>query len=210
MDDPSPFYKHVSRYEQWFADNQWVYRAELEAVRQLLPDEGPGIDIGVGTGRFAGPLGISIGVEPSEQMAEVAKERGIKVLDGVAESLPVMDSAFRFALMVTTICFVQDTSTALSEAYRILTPGGRCLVGLVDRESPLGQKYNKHKDESVFYKNAVFYSVEEVVGLMSKAGFTDFSYRQTIHTSLSEITEHEPVVPGYGEGSFVVICGIKK
>jgi hypothetical protein len=84
----SPFEKYAEQYEDWFEKNRWVYEAELRAVKAMLPPGGHGVEIGVGTGRFAEPLGIKIGVEPSKRMREIAQKRGIKVLDGVAEKLP--------------------------------------------------------------------------------------------------------------------------
>ena len=94
MPQTSSFQSHVQRYENWFAKNPWDYEAELRAVRSLLPKEGRGVEIGVGTGRFASPLGIEVGVEPAGNMAEIAQSRGIKVLSGVAEKLPFNDAAF--------------------------------------------------------------------------------------------------------------------
>ena len=66
------------------------------------------MEIGVGTGRFAEPLGFREGVEPSPAMAERARRRGLEVTDGVAENLPLPDATYDVALMVTTICFVDD------------------------------------------------------------------------------------------------------
>jgi hypothetical protein len=56
-----------------------------------LPKSGTGVEIGVGTGRFAEPLGIRVGVEPSKAMRQVAQKRGIEVIDGVAQVLPFDD-----------------------------------------------------------------------------------------------------------------------
>ena len=33
-----PFQKHTGQYENWFAENRWVYEAELRAVKALLPE----------------------------------------------------------------------------------------------------------------------------------------------------------------------------
>ncbi|MCD6569453.1 MAG: class I SAM-dependent methyltransferase [Deltaproteobacteria bacterium] len=210
MPKTSPFEKHVEQYEEWFTKNRWVYEAELRAAKALVPEKGRGVEIGVGTGQFAEPLGIKLGVEPSSRMREIAQKRGIQVLDGIAEKLPFGDSELDFALMVTTICFVDDINKAFQEAYRVLSKGGFLIVGLVDRNSPIGQNYLKHKDESVFYKEATFFSVDEVIEVMDQSGFRDFVFQQTIFRNLSEITETEPVKPGYGEGSFVVIRARKK
>ncbi|MDP2815381.1 MAG: hypothetical protein Q8O19_01725, partial [Rectinemataceae bacterium] len=61
----SPFEQYVREYEQWFVDHHWVYQAEIKAMQALLPSTGSGLEIGVGTGRFAGSLGIHMGLEPS-------------------------------------------------------------------------------------------------------------------------------------------------
>ena len=70
----SPFEKYAERYEEWFEKNRWVYEAELRAVRAMLPAEGYGIEIGVGIGRFAEPLGIKIGVQPPLRIREIAQK----------------------------------------------------------------------------------------------------------------------------------------
>ena len=53
---------------------------------------------------------------------------------------------------------------------------------------------------------ATFYSTNEALSHLTKAGFGDFKIKQTI---LSE-NEKELIKNGYGEGSFVVIRGEKK
>jgi hypothetical protein len=67
----------------------------------------------------------------------------------------------------------------------------------------------KSKRENVFYKEATFFSVGELVECVNHAGFTDLTFNQTIFGTLAETTEDEPVKPGHGEGSFVVVRGRK-
>jgi SAM-dependent methyltransferase len=82
------FDENAAAYDAWFDENPSIYRMELEAVRGFIPAIGEGLEIGVGTGRFALPLGITIGVEPSPRMAALARQRGIEVREGIAEALP--------------------------------------------------------------------------------------------------------------------------
>lgn len=206
----SPFQRYTAQYENWFTEHRWVYEAELRAVKSLLPENGRGLEVGVGTGRFAEPLGIKTGLEPSVRMREIARNRGINVLAGVAENLPFDNDKFDLVLMVTTVCFLDDTHKAFREAHRVLASGGFFIAGIVDRNSLIGQKYLKHQNESVFYKIATFFSVDEVANIIRQVGFTDFMFRQTIFQRLSEIDDKEPVKSGYGEGSFVVIRGRKE
>ena len=204
-----PFEEHPLQYDDWFERNKFAYESELQAIRSQLPERGEGMEIGVGSGRFAAPLGIKIGVEPSSKMREMARNRGIEVIDGIAEALPFDDYQFDFVLLVTTICFLDDVEVALKEAHRVIKRNGSLIVGFIDKNSPIGKLYLKYKNESVFYKIARFYSVDEVFYYLKKAGFNNFCFTQTIFHNLTEIRDIEPVKKGYGEASFVVIRAIK-
>lgn len=205
-----PFERHTSEYEDWFEKNHFAYVSELAAVKAQLPESGKSIEIGVGTGRFAAPLGIELGLEPSTRMRRIAEERGIRVVAGVAEDLPFADARFDFALMVTTICFVDDIDVAFREVHRVLKNAGRFIVGFIDKSSMLGRLYEKGKKENEFYRSANFYSVDDVILRLKRNGFGQFNFVQTIFHRLNEIRGIEPVVNGYGQGSFVVISAEKE
>jgi SAM-dependent methyltransferase len=202
MTKTTPFDEQPNDYDAWFEKHPDLYQAELEAVRSFIPATGSGVEIGVGTGRFTAPLGISIGVEPAPRMAELARQRGIVVLEGTAEALPFDDGSFDFAVMVTVICFLDDVAQAFREARRILKLNGTLVIGFIDLESELGRQYGQKKEQSRFYRDATFYSVSELVVLLTKAGFSDFAYRQTL---VREETTNLTVKEGYGSGGFVVI-----
>jgi SAM-dependent methyltransferase len=202
-----PFDQHTSRYEAWFLKHRNAYEAEVRAVRQLVPSTERAIEIGVGTGRFAIPLGIRFGMDPSRPMLRLARARGLEVAMAVGEALPFPDSSFDAVLMVTTVCFPADVHLAFLEARRVLRPGGCIVLGLVDRTSPLGSIYLERRDESVFYRVAEFYSVEEIVDHLTLAGFHGFGYRQTLFDPPEETPSSEFVKSGYGEGSFAVVRG---
>ena len=200
-----PFEKYTDQYENWFEKNRYVYQSEINAIRVILPDFKNGIEIGVGSGRFAKPLGIKFGIEPSYEMRKIAQSRGIEVVDSAAEKLPFKDCIFDLALMVTTLCFLDDERKAFIEIYRILKPGGYFINGFVDKNSRVGRIYQKNKQKSVFYREAIFFTTEEVVKLLEKTGFKDFEFRQTVFSTLDKINQVEKIKEGYGEGSFIVI-----
>ncbi len=205
MPEIAPFEEYADQYEAWFDKNQWVYDAELRAIKDMIPSGRKGLEIGVGTGRFAAPLGILHGVEPSKRMKDIAQMRGIQVKNGVAEALPFDDSMFDVVLMVTTVCFVDDIHKALAESFRVLSDKGFLVIGFIDRNSKMGKIYLEQKKQNVFYKNATFLSVNELVAHMDHAGFRDMCFNQTIFGNLRETGRNEPIKPGYGKGSFVVI-----
>lgn len=204
-----PFDDYHDRYEAWFQRHAATYYSELLAVRAMLPWHGLGVEIGVGTGRFAAPLGIEVGLDPSRAMLAYAIERGISGIQGIAETLPFKDVVFDYAIVVTTICFVNDLQKMLNEAHRVLKLGVPLIIGFVDRISMLGQHYLAHQAESAFYREARFYSVLEMERLIGDAGFVDLVWRQTLTKPLNEIREIEAPCDGHGDGGFVVVKAVR-
>jgi len=200
-----PFEHYFYEYENWFSENEFAYLSELIAVKRMLPLETKGIEIGVGSGRFAEPLNIKLGIDPSQKMVELAAKKGINVIKGIAEELSVKNDTFDFVLMVTTICFLDDVESSLREVYRILKPSGCFIVGFVAKDSIIGKHYQAHKNESLFYREARFFSVNEILKYLKKQGFHDFEFIQTIFQPLNEIRNIQEVKKGFDEGSFIVI-----
>lgn len=205
------FETKAERYDRWFDRHPAVYQPEIEAIQAAFPgSHGHSLEIGVGTGRFAAPFLITQGVEPAAAMRRIAESRGIHAVDGVAEALPYNDESFDCALMVTTICFVDDPLQSCREAWRVLRPGGCFVVGLVDRDSFLGRHYESRRDRSPFYRDARFFSVREMDQLLRKAGFVDLTFWQTLFHHPHELAVAEPVISGHGRGGFAVIGATKQ
>lgn len=209
MSKADSFDRNVDRYESWFDRNMPVFQSELEAVRALLPRFEKGMEIGVGTGRFAASLGLRFGLDPSCNMGKTAIKRGIEVILGVGENIPCKESSLDIVLTITTVCFLDDVPGTLKEAYRVLTDGGYIIIGFIDRESSLGKVYDTNKKDNLFYRDATFLSADDVLSHLKQAGFRDFFFRQTIFETPADMKAADPVKPGYGEGSFVVVRGTK-
>jgi ubiquinone/menaquinone biosynthesis C-methylase UbiE len=200
------FEESAQEYDAWFDKHRLVYESEIRALKRFMGSGRIALEIGVGTGRFAVPLGIKIGVEPARSMADMARQRGIRVIRAEGEFLPFRGASFNLALLVTTLCFLRDPKRALAEATRILKPGGQILIGMIDRDSPLGQRYEAHKRESAFYHQAHFYPVRQVIDWIGKLPFRGVQTCQTLFRDLGETTGPEPVQDGHGGGGFVVIA----
>ncbi len=209
MPKVEPFNQHLEEYEHWFTVNRWVYESELESIRKVLPTSGRGIEIGIGSGLFASPLEIREGIDPSAAMREKARQRGLEVQDAVAEALPYADESVDYALMVTSICFVDSIPKSLLEARRVLRSGGLLVIAFVDKDSFLGRQYQIHKHENPFYREAVFVGASELDQKLSEAGFIVEEFWQTIFNDLDQVQSLQEAVKGHGEGGFVVISARK-
>lgn len=209
MAKTNPFDQYPQEYDRWFDQHETVYRNELLAIRELMPEEpGRSIEIGVGGGRFASELGISEGIEPSEEMAKIARSRGIRVTIGQAENLPLDSSSYDLATLVTTICFVNDVDQAFLEVHRILRDGGKIIVAFIPKYSEIGRMYRETKEEDKFFKIAKFYTRNSILKKLKSAGFTDIKAAQTITKGLEKADQEvENPKQGHDQGSFIVLGG---
>ncbi len=207
LDKSKVFDDYALEYDQWFDEHPLEYSLELRTIQELLPQQGVGIEVGAGTGRFTQPLGISLAVEPSEAMRKIAVNRGINAIQGVAEALPFESASCDFVLMVTTVCFLEQPELAFEEASRVLKSAGCIVLGIIDRQSRLGKKYEASRKTSRFYKDAHFYSVAEINHFLLKSGFKMIQSVQAILPG--DNIKGTKVKSGYGEGSFVVIKAVK-
>ena len=195
------FAENAERYDQWFEKNYTIFLAELAAIQKTIPKHERGIEIGVGSGRFAAPLGIGFGIDPVPEMLQKAATRGVEVQQGFAEYLPYSSDSFDYALMTTTICFLNNIDQAFAETARILQKDGIFTVAFIDKNSQVGQKYQKHKN-NLFYSNATFYSPDDIYTRLENAGF---KVTETYQTLLPDSEDPFEYCSGYGKGSFVII-----
>jgi ubiquinone/menaquinone biosynthesis C-methylase UbiE len=95
-------------------------------------------DIGGGTGNYSEALKAEgwepLVVDASEEMLERARGKGLRTLCCNAQDLPLEDDSFDAVMLVSMLHHVDDAAAALSEARRILRPGGRLAVITYTRE----------------------------------------------------------------------------
>ncbi|HYH18154.1 MAG TPA: metalloregulator ArsR/SmtB family transcription factor [Azospirillum sp.] len=112
-----------------------------EALMRLLPDDGIGdlLDVGTGTGRMLEVLGPrarrAVGVDQSREMLSIARAKleaaGLRhchVRQADMYQLPFPSGSFDAAVIHQVLHFAEDPADVLGEAARVLRPGGRLLV----------------------------------------------------------------------------------
>jgi len=175
------FDEHAGDYDTWFDEHTGVYQTQLRILRGAVPDFRHGLEVGVGSGRFADPLGIHCGIDPSNMLAQMAKHRGVEAALGEAEHLPYRAGSFDFVLMMTFICFLDDIHRAFHEAHRVLEPRGTLVAGFIEAGGKIFQKYQHEPIKGRFLRFATFRTIDEVYGFFNDTGFEEVSILQRVH-----------------------------
>lgn len=112
-------------------------RFDLVALGGLMDDGWVAGDLGCGTGQIAETLAPFvrrvIAVESSRQMMAAARRRlggleNVEIRSGELESLPLEDRELDAAVICLVLHHVSEPPAVLSEAARVIRPGGRLLV----------------------------------------------------------------------------------
>jgi ubiquinone/menaquinone biosynthesis C-methylase UbiE len=150
------------------------------------------LEIACGTGRLTKHLASSVShdtltaTDLNPDMINVAKEKvndtSIKWMQADAQELPFPDNSFDLVVIQFGIMFLPDRPKGLSEAYRVLKPGGKFIFSTWDKsENVPGIYEGRNVIESYFEGNPPkFYSIpfsmhdeKELKELPTNAGFKD-------------------------------------
>jgi SAM-dependent methyltransferase len=211
--DTDPFNELAAEYDAWFdGEGKLIFDIEVRAFQQILPFlPRPWIEIGVGSGRFARALGIDTGIEPSINLVKMARQRGITTFQGRGEQKTFEESSIGTVFLITTLCFLDSPLEVLKEAYRILKPEGKIVLGVVLIDNPWGQLYQQKKMEGHhFYKHATFYKCNEVSRLTIQAGFMGERIISALFQKPGEVKHLEEPLDGlYLDAGFVIVVAEK-
>ncbi len=111
--------------------NRACKRAYAELVRRVLGKATRMLEIGAGTGKMLSDLDIpfKVATDFSPQMMAARKEEClVHRATANAQELPFQDAAFDFVLSVNLLEHVSSPPQVVSEAARVLMPGGRFLA----------------------------------------------------------------------------------
>lgn len=163
------FEENYRDYDAWYRAHPKEYSDQVDFLRNIIP-AGRGVEIGVGTGRFASMLGIEYGVDRVRSMVDEASARGVRAFVADAESMPFEDGFFDYAFSIVTLCFLERPEKVLTEAKRV----ARAVITVIlDRDTEYIRNIMKHR--MGFYRYATFYNESELVEMYRKLSFRNIS-----------------------------------
>ena len=156
-------------------DKQW--RELFDAMSGRVVDIGPGS--GVGFAFYPAEVTEVLAVEPEAYMRSQAEQAAadapvpVRVVDGLADSLPAEDASFDVAVTGRVLCSVPEQAAALAEIRRVLKPGGelRFYEHVVASKAPLAAA--QRGADRVFWTRAMggCHTSRDTVAEMARAGF---------------------------------------
>ena len=208
QDNIEVFHIEWQKYDVWYDQNPAIFQSELKAISKVIPS-GAGLEIGVGTGRFASFFRIPFGIDPALSALHLSRKRNILAAQGKGESLPFKDHTFDFILIVATLCFVKDPWRVLREARKVLRNRGTLILAVLNKSSAYVRFLQNKASKSLFLRNAQFYGSSEILSFLHKTGFRVASTVQTLFRTPPEILECEEPQNGFEKGGFVVFKAVK-
>ncbi|EEI23569.1 class I SAM-dependent DNA methyltransferase [Lentilactobacillus hilgardii] len=140
---------YATEYDQWFLANKQIFLSELKLLKSVL-DLGSTkhvLSIGCGSGLFEDTLhrqyGLPLfdGVEPSTDMAQIAKKRGLNVRVGKAESINLPARQYDTIYFNGSSSYIKDLLAAYQNCIKALKSGGHFILIDVPKESAYGLMY---------------------------------------------------------------------
>ena len=175
--------KGALAYDAWF-DAGWGRHAFGVEARALLRaagkiDERRVLDVGCGTGRMTDVLASNgadvVGLDLDAAMLTVAARRTpAPLILGDAAALPIRDASFDLTVAMTLCEFVADVGAVFAELGRVTRPGGRFVVGSLNRSSPWGWLGRKRFVEAPWME-ARFLTRKQLLALGSRHGAATLS-----------------------------------
>jgi SAM-dependent methyltransferase len=224
---------YADKYDEWFMKNENLFTSELRLFKKVLGDISGKtlLSVGCGSGLFESYIENSNieGIEPSADMAEIARKRGINVIKiGLIEDVELTDDKYDIIYFNGSSSYMEDLSPVYGKCLKALKENGKLILLDVPKESAFGFMYLLGKSLNTYdheflegampelpyplalATSGVWHTTEEKINVLKNLGVNKFSYYQTlIKNPLYTNEEAEEVSEGYKSGGYVAIIAEK-
>lgn len=117
-------------------DNHWWFRERRHIIAEAIANLAPStaLDIGAGAGGNTRVLQAAgwkaTALEFSDAGVELARERGLDVVQGDARDIPFPDDSFGLAVAYDVLEHIKEDDQVVAEIARVVRPGGRVLIAV--------------------------------------------------------------------------------
>ncbi len=224
---------YAAKYDEWFMKNENLFISELKLFKKVLGDISGKklLSVGCGSGLFESYIDSSNieGIEPSEDMGQIAVKRGVNVIKfGLIEDVELPDNEYDIIYFNGSSSYMEDLTPVYGKCKKALKEGGKLILLDVPKESAFGFMYLLGKSLNTYdheylegampelpyplalASSGVWHTTESKIEVLKNLGFGNFSYYQTlVKNPLYTNEEPEEVIEGYKSGGYVAIIAEK-
>lgn len=224
---------YAAKYDEWFMKNENLFISELRLFQKVLGDiTGKKLlSVGCGSGLFESYIDCSNveGIEPSEDMGQIAVKRGVNVIKfGLIEDVDLPENEYDIIYFNGSSSYMEDLVPVYEKSLKALKSGGKLILLDVPKESAFGFMYLLGKSLNTYdheylegampelpyplalASSGVWHTTEEKINVLKGLGISKFTFYQTlVKNPLYTNEEPEEVVEGYKSGGYVAIIAEK-
>ena len=224
---------YAAKYDEWFMKNENLFISELRLFKKVLGDISGKklLSVGCGSGLFESYIDCSNieGIEPSEDMGQIAVKRGVNVIKfGLIEDVDLPDNEYDIIYFNGSSSYMEDLVPIYEKSLKALKAGGKLILLDVPKESAFGFMYLLGKSLNTYdheflegampelpyplalASSGVWHTTEEKINVLKDLGISRFSFYQTlVKNPLYTNEEPEEVTEGYKSGGYVAIIAEK-
>lgn len=224
---------YAAKYDEWFMKNENLFNSELRLFKKVLGDISGKklLSVGCGSGLFESYIDHSNieGIEPSEDMGQIAVKRGVNVIKfGLIEDVELSENEYDIIYFNGSSSYMEDLAPVYDKCRKALKEGGKLILLDVPKESAFGFMYLLGKSLNTYdheylegampelpyplalASSGVWHTTESKIEVLKNLGFSKFSYYQTlVKNPLYTNEEPEEVIEGYKSGGYVAIIAEK-
>ena len=204
-----------SNYDDWYLHprGKQVFDAECKLLNLLIPSEGIGLEIGSGTGifaeKFTNSLRQIICLDISKGMLAESIKRGLYIIRGSANNIPIKNNLIDFSYMVTVIEFLNNPLKMFREVKTVIKHDASLTILFINRESPWGELYLKlGKENNPVYSKAHIYDYQEILVKIIEGGFKPINAIGTLTTKPEEFEPGDDLVKPSSKPGVIAIKSV--